>query len=1335
MSGKGAFFTPGNKPLFPFFRKKEEPSASAPDKAAGGSEADGGAAPTEPMPLAQGSPMDWSTPGPFPPSEQSPKTEASLPQGWGASPTGPPSQAATPDSSKQFEEVPMAWTPPVSQAPLSWPSDLSPAEPPMTPPTVKADPLPQEAKLMEFSPSDFSGSASPWGGSPEPQTAGDASFLHVEQGLNSGLSDSHPHFEVVQGGAEESIVAPPLLPPVIENSADFAAVTETDSDWLTRMAGEWEPGPLQPIEEDAKEKAESLQEEPPVPEQAFTWDSILSEQDQPASPKPGTEPSVAQRDEPLVAGQESQPPTPAWGAPAWGWPSYAKDDFLHEAKKAEEGQPPVHEVEADPEPASFQGSPGITEDEEPEPLSPAPWQQLSDQPPLATGEDPQPFAYSSDSWEQPAWVESSPQEWPSPGEPVGLVPPTLPPVGGLTPPPLPTASVSQDDEKGSAFAEAASAFQWPALGADAPSEEEVLAHVWRREEEPFGDSSSPHEIPAQDETQTHEELVEAAFVSVPEPQPLAEAEAPNASDRGEMIPPPPPTLDQMPQDDVLPKGIEVQDSQPLSEADAAVMAFDRGETSATPEPRIEEIALEGMVEISDETPAERPLSAHEAALLAFDRGEVAPAPVSTPRVVEDQIGFPEAKPFSDHEAALAAFDRGEVSPPPLPSSESMLAAQVDDSPLPELVLGSAQSWNDSPEWMKTPSSPAPPAASEMIWVDEAPANPSGGKSIPQNPEAVFEAHFEKSIERLFSLNRDFRWKKVGELLQELGLVSDADLAEALSLQAVSKKPLGRILVEQGIISDRLLLKVLAAQKDVVPCFLDAPLEPDLLSLLEPEFCLRCQVLPISQKANVLTLAMRNPSDVDTIDFVAQATGLAVEPGLADEELLAKKIEEAYARDARSHRAHVDALVQEAIKTSDIKVVSIDESKSVQAIEEETRPVSAIVQKLLTEGVKMRASDIHMEPTLRDLQIRYRIDGRLHKVNSVPKELQPMILARVKILAELDPVEWRIPQDGRISFDCEGKVIDLRVSVLPSFYGGRVVMRILDRSIGLKNLEDIGFSDSNLGIFRTLIKRPYGLFLVTGPTGSGKTTSLYAALNEVKDDETNIITCEDPVEYNLEGISQSQVNSKIGLTFAAQLRSILRQDPDVVLVGEIRDHETAETAIRASMTGHLVFSTLHCNDAPSAIPRLLDMNIDPYLLSTSLIGVMGQRLLRRICPECMHDYSPSEEERTILERTFGLCGVEKLYKGKGCVRCAHTGFKGRFAVHEIMPVTHEISSFIAERSATEKLAEVSRFYGYRTMQEDAMERVLRGQTSLKEAQRLLAFDDIPKMDPEAGKLKG
>lgn len=624
---------------------------------------------------------------------------------------------------------------------------------------------------------------------------------------------------------------------------------------------------------------------------------------------------------------------------------------------------------------------------------------------------------------------------------------------------------------------------------------------------------------------------------------------------------------------------------------------------------------------------------------------------------------------------------------------------------------------------------------EARWLEDpadVPAVPD--PELTQDQKASYEKALEESLERLFSANRSFRWKKVGELLRELGLLSDEDLHLALHEQQLKRRPLGQILVEMGLISDRLLLKVLAAQKDVRPWFFDKELNADLLAMLEPDFCLRCQLLPVDRTEDTLVLAMRNPADIDSIDYARQTTGLKVEPVLPDEAALANKIEEAFSRDARSHQAHVNALVQEAIKVADFRPIHVDDGKSVQALEEETRPVTGIVNKIISDGIKMRASDIHLEPTSTTLQVRYRIDGRLHKVNDVPKELNAMISARVKIMAELDPVEWRLPQDGRIGVVVDGKQVDLRVSILPSFYGGRIVMRILDRTIGLKRLEDIGFSQNNLLIFKTLIQRPYGLFLVTGPTGSGKTTSLYAALNYVKDEETNIITCEDPVEYNIDGISQSQVNTKIGLTFAQQLRSILRQDPDVVLVGEIRDHETAETAIRASMTGHLVFSTLHCNDAPSAVPRLLDMNIDPYLLSTSLIGVMGQRLLRRTCKECCRAYKPNAEEMVILQRTFGLTDVDHLYKGAGCMNCSHTGFRGRFAVHEIMPSTQELTSYVAARAPTEKLGEIARHYGYRTMQEDAMERVLKGETTLKEAQRLLAFDDIPRVDgtkpPEA-----
>ena len=605
-------------------------------------------------------------------------------------------------------------------------------------------------------------------------------------------------------------------------------------------------------------------------------------------------------------------------------------------------------------------------------------------------------------------------------------------------------------------------------------------------------------------------------------------------------------------------------------------------------------------------------------------------------------------------------------------------------------------------------------------------------AAPASKSKSIEEEFEASFDRFVSSNKTFKWKRIGELLKELGVLSEMDLQVALTEQQKMPRPLGQVLVDLGYVSDRLMLKVLAAQKDVVPWYFDTELESSLLALLEPDFCRRSFVLPVQLEGNNLTVAMRNPSDIDAIDHIKRVTGFEVEPALADEKRLEDAINDAFSRDSRSINTHVQALAQEAIKTSDIKAAQIDESMSLEDLEEGTRPVVGIVNKIILDGIRMRASDIHIEPTSRCLQVRYRIDGRLQIVSEIPSEIIPMVTARIKIMAELDPVEWRIPQDGRLTVEINGQNIDLRLSVLPSFYGGRIVMRILDRSIGVKKLEDIGFSEHNIQIFKTLIKRPYGLFLVTGPTGSGKTTSLYAALNAVKDEETNIITCEDPVEYNLDGISQSQVNAKIGLTFAAQLRSILRQDPDIVLVGEIRDQETAETAVRASMTGHMVFSTLHCNDAPSAVPRLLDMGIDPFLLSTSLIGVMGQRLLRVICKDCREAYVPTDEEIELLDRTFGVQGLTKLYRGAGCMNCGGSGYKGRMAVHEIMPVTHELGSFIARRAPTEEIAESARWYGYRTMQEDTIERVIAGRTTLKEAQRLLAFDDIPKIDPNAAR---
>lgn len=572
-----------------------------------------------------------------------------------------------------------------------------------------------------------------------------------------------------------------------------------------------------------------------------------------------------------------------------------------------------------------------------------------------------------------------------------------------------------------------------------------------------------------------------------------------------------------------------------------------------------------------------------------------------------------------------------------------------------------------------------------------------------------------------------RWKRLGDLLVELEAITPDQRTLAVDRQRETGESLGQILIDSGAISERMLLKILAAQKDVVPVHLeDHETNPEVLSMLEPEFCRRNQCLPVMLANGRLLVAMRNPLDIEIIDLMESRTQFRVEPALANIKRLESAIEQAYARDRRGHQQKVDELVQDALGLVSPSIAGGAQTQNLEELEAETRPVIGIVNKIIADGIRMKASDIHIEPTINGLQVRYRIDGRLLRVSEIPAKLIPMVTARVKIMAELDPVEWRIPQDGRMSVDINGKEIDIRLSILPSLFGSRIVMRLLDRNVGIKRLEEIGFSENNLRIFRTLIKRPYGLFLVTGPTGSGKTTSLYAALNEVKDDETNIITCEDPVEYNIEGISQSQVNSKIGLTFAAQLRSILRQDPDVILVGEIRDQETAETAIRAAMTGHMVFSTLHCNDAPGAIPRLLDMGVDPFLLSTSLIGVMGQRLLRVLCQECRQAEAPTLEERSMLSASFGAHDVAQVYRAGGCASCHDTGYRGRMAVHEIMPITHEVSAMIASRAPTEEIMHVAASYGYRTMQQDALDRILAGKTTVKESQRLLAFDDIPKL---------
>ncbi len=565
-------------------------------------------------------------------------------------------------------------------------------------------------------------------------------------------------------------------------------------------------------------------------------------------------------------------------------------------------------------------------------------------------------------------------------------------------------------------------------------------------------------------------------------------------------------------------------------------------------------------------------------------------------------------------------------------------------------------------------------------------------------------------------------QKLGELLTSQRLVTQQQLDEALEIQRETAAPLGSILISMGVISEDLLLRVLAAQMGVAPWPLEThPPQKDVANLLSPEACERYQMIPVQRRGDLLTVAMRNPMDAEAIDLARNLTKLRIEPVLANSDRLMRAISliAQIAPNSPSNTT-IDTLVDQAIKEFGRSGNGREEAM-LDAVD--SRPVVGVANQILSDAIRMGSSDIHIEPYANRVEVRYRVDGQLVRVRQMPVDILPMLATRIKIMAELDIVETRIPQDGRVAADIDGRKVDLRVSVVPNFHGPRIVLRILDKSVSLKKMSDIGFSEKNEGIFRSMIQRPYGMILVTGPTGSGKTTTLYSALQEIKTGTNNILTCEDPVEYDIDGIGQAQVNEKIGLSFATLLRSALRQDPDVILVGEIRDKETAETAIRASLTGHLVLSTLHSNDAPGAIPRLLDMGVDPYLLSTSLIGVTAQRLVRCLCPHCKKEET-NEEDLALLRSAVGHDRIEGAYTSGSCVKCSRTGFRGRMALHEILPVAGEVASAIAQRATVDTLRELAEAVGYEPMQVDGVRRVLEGTTSIQEVRRVANFDAHP-----------
>ncbi len=552
-------------------------------------------------------------------------------------------------------------------------------------------------------------------------------------------------------------------------------------------------------------------------------------------------------------------------------------------------------------------------------------------------------------------------------------------------------------------------------------------------------------------------------------------------------------------------------------------------------------------------------------------------------------------------------------------------------------------------------------------------------------------------------------KQLGDILVEGGLVTTSQLATAFEEHQRLGRSLGRVLVDQGVVTEGQLVAALATQIGMRFVDLsDILIDHSAASLISGDLARRSSMLPFAFDDGRLLVATADPANVIALDDVRMRTQLEIRPCLATPADIAAAID-------RTYRADTD--LDELSSAIESTEEDMDLSKVREATDD--APIVRYVNALIIQAIQDRASDIHLEPTERDLRVRYRIDGVLHEVMRSPKNIQSSVISRLKIMADINIAERRIPQDGRLSVTTNGRKIDLRVATLPTVWGEKVVMRILDNSTASLDLSDLGFSDRNFDRFSLSFTKPYGMILVTGPTGSGKSTTLYATLNILNKPEVNIITVEDPVEYRLAGINQIQTNVKAGLTFAAALRSILRADPDIVLIGEIRDHETAQIAIEAALTGHLVLSTLHTNDAPSAITRLIEMGIEPFLVGSAVDCVLGQRLARRLCSKCKEGYVPTAE--ALLTAKYPWKDGEELptlFRPMGCSACAKTGYKGRLALHEVMPVSEEIERLTVEHAPASQISELARQEGMAFLRDDGMHKVALGVTSIEEILRVV-----------------
>jgi len=568
-----------------------------------------------------------------------------------------------------------------------------------------------------------------------------------------------------------------------------------------------------------------------------------------------------------------------------------------------------------------------------------------------------------------------------------------------------------------------------------------------------------------------------------------------------------------------------------------------------------------------------------------------------------------------------------------------------------------------------------------------------------------------------------RHRPFGQVIREITSLTEEDLERALQVQKGTREPLGQLLVKMGLISERDRARALGRQWGIPFVELNQE-EVDLaiVNLIPKHLVNRYRALPIARKDNRLVVAMSNPLDIFTIDQLRLVTGMEVDVVITVEEDLSAMI-----TNLLSSGEHMDETIKRVVDevTGDGGDIRFTESKreeeiSVDQLRElvDDAPIIQLVNMIIRQALTDKASDIHIQPENNRVRVRYRIDGMLQDGTVVPKQAQAALVSRIKVMAEMDIAEKRAPQDGRISLTMDRRDYDMRVSTLPNVHGEKVVMRILDKSGIMLTLSKLGFPFEMLDQYEKLIHRSYGIILVTGPTGSGKSTTLYTTLNQINSPEKNILTVEDPVEYQLPGLTQSQVNTRAGMTFPAVLRTMLRQDPDVILVGEMRDAETAIIAIEASLTGHLVFSTLHTNDAPGAVARLMEMGTEPFLIASSTIGVLAQRLVRTICPRCKEAYTPPTEAFRRLNLPVSNETSVNFYRGAGCRHCRQTGYKGRIGVYELMLVDNEIREMILQKAPTHVLRQAALEAGMITLKQDAMQKILEGVTTMEEALRVI-----------------